>query len=58
MLIETDAPFLAPTPYRGKRNEPAYLIETAKIIASIKGTSLEEVAKTTTLNAKKLFKFS
>lgn len=57
MLIETDAPFLAPTPYRGKRNEPAYVVETAKTVASIKGISLEEVAKATTANARKLFKF-
>lgn len=58
MLIETDAPFLAPTPYRGKRNEPAYVVETAKTVASIKGISLEEVAKATTSNARKLFKFN
>jgi len=58
MLIETDAPFLAPTPYRGKRNEPAYVVETAKTIAAIKGVSLDEVAKTTTANAHKLFKFA
>lgn len=58
LLIETDAPFLAPIPYRGKRNEPAYVVETAKTIAAIKGVSLEEIAKTTTANARKLFKFS
>jgi TatD DNase family protein len=57
MLIETDAPFLAPTPYRGKRNEPAYVVETAKTLAAIKGLSLEEVATATTSNARKLFKF-
>jgi TatD DNase family protein len=58
MLIETDSPFLAPIPYRGKRNEPAYVVETAKTIAAIKGISLEEVAAATTTNARKLFKFS
>lgn len=57
MLIETDAPFLAPIPYRGKRNEPSYMIETAKTIAAIKGISLDEVAQATTTNAKQLFKF-
>jgi TatD DNase family protein len=55
ILIETDAPFLAPEPYRGKNNEPAYVIEVAKKIATIKGVSLEEVAETTTKNAEKLF---
>lgn len=57
MLIETDAPFLAPIPYRGKRNEPSYMIETAKTIAAIKGISMDEVAQATTANAKQLFKF-
>lgn len=58
ILIETDAPFLAPVPYRGKRNEPAYMLETAKTVASIKGVSLEEIARVTTANARRLFKFS
>ena len=58
ILIETDSPFLAPIPYRGKRNEPAYVVEVAKTIAAIKGISLDEVALATTTNAKKLFKFS
>lgn len=57
MLIETDCPFLAPVPYRGKRNEPAYVIETAKVIASLKGVSVEEVALHTTRNAQQLFGF-
>lgn len=55
MLIETDCPFLAPTPYRGKRNEPAYVVEVAKMIATLKGVSTEEVAKHTTQNCKTLF---
>ncbi|KIL52443.1 TatD family hydrolase [Jeotgalibacillus campisalis] len=56
LLIETDAPFLAPHPYRGKRNEPAYVKLVAEKIAEIKGLSYEEVGKQTTQNAKKLFK--
>jgi len=56
LLIETDAPYLAPTPYRGKRNEPTYVEEVARKIAEIKGLTLEEVAKQTTENAKKLFR--
>lgn len=55
ILLETDAPFLAPIPYRGKRNEPAYLIETAKVVAELKGVSLEELAKITTKNFYQLF---
>jgi len=58
ILIETDAPFATPVPYRGTRNEPSYVIETAKKIAEIKGVSLEELAMQTTRNAKKLFKLS
>ena len=57
MLIETDCPFLAPVPHRGKRNEPSFVVETAKTIARIKGCSVDEVASKTTENAKKLFKF-
>ncbi len=56
LLIETDCPFLAPEPYRGKRNEPAYVVETAKKIASLKNLSLEKVAEITSRNAKALFK--
>lgn len=55
LLIETDCPYLAPHPYRGKRNEPAYVRLVAEQIAELKGISYEEVAKTTTENAKKLF---
>jgi len=55
LVLETDAPYLAPVPYRGKRNEPFYLIETAKKIAEIKGIGLQELAITTTANAKQLF---
>lgn len=55
LLIETDCPYLAPHPYRGKRNEPSYVKLVAEEIAEIKGISLEEVAEVTTRNAKKLF---
>lgn len=55
ILLETDAPYLAPVPYRGKRNESAYVIEVAKKIAEIKHVSLKEVATVTTQNAIQLF---
>ncbi|MGL6248189.1 MAG: TatD family hydrolase [Culicoidibacterales bacterium] len=56
LLIETDAPYLTPHPYRGKRNEPAYVALVAEEIALLKGISVDEVAKATTENAKRLFK--
>ncbi|KPL58085.1 TatD family hydrolase [Rossellomorea vietnamensis] len=55
LLIETDCPYLAPHPYRGKRNEPAYVKLVAEQIAELKEVSLEEVEKITTENAMKLF---
>ncbi len=55
LLIETDCPYLAPHPYRGKRNEPSYVKLVAEQIAELKGLTIEEVAEATTLNAKKLF---
>lgn len=58
LLIETDAPYLAPEPFRGKRNEPPYVVEVAKHIAQVKKIPLEEVVATTTSNAKKLFDIS
>ena len=56
ILIETDAPYLTPAPYRGKRNEPGYVVEVARKIAELHSISLEEVAKVTTENARKVFK--
>ena len=55
ILLETDAPYLAPTPNRGKRNEPSYLIDIAKKISEIRGESLEDIAEYTTQNAKNLY---
>jgi TatD DNase family protein len=56
LLVETDCPFLAPIPYRGKRNEPAYVVETAKRVAELWGATLDEVAAATTANVKRLFR--
>lgn len=58
ILIETDAPFLTPEPQRGKRNEPAFVKHVAAMIAQVKGLTFDEVARQTTLNAKKLFGLS
>lgn len=55
LLIETDAPYLAPGKFRGKRNEPAFVVETAKALAEIKGVSFEELANATTDNFFRLF---
>lgn len=55
ILIETDAPFLAPVPHRGKRNEPTYVKQVAECIAEVKGLSLEELAAATTANALEVF---
>ncbi len=55
VVLETDAPYLAPVPFRGKRNEPAYLKYVAEKLAGIKNVEIDEVAKITTDNAEKLF---
>lgn len=55
LLVETDAPWLAPIPNRGKRNEPAWVVHTAEVLASVQGLTVEEVAAATTQNFKKLF---
>lgn len=55
ILIETDAPFVAPDPYRGKRNEPAYVIEVARALAEVRKAPFEDVCRQTTQNAKSAF---
>jgi len=55
MLLETDGPFLAPVPFRGKRNEPKLMLYTAQKVAELKQTSIDEVARITTANAVRLF---
>lgn len=55
ILLETDSPYLAPSPFRGKRNEPKYLVEVVKKIAEIKNLTVEDVQKITTRNAHQLF---
>jgi len=56
LLVETDAPYLAPEPVRGKTNEPSYMIHTIKRLAELRGVSPEDIGRITTLNAKRLFK--
>ena len=55
LLLETDSPYLAPVPYRGKRNEPAFVVHTARTLAEIRGVTCEELAKTTTANFERIF---
>jgi len=55
ILVETDAPYLAPLPYRGKRNEPAYVVETAKVLADVRRVPADEIARQTTENFFRLF---
>jgi TatD DNase family protein len=55
LLVETDAPFLAPMPYRGKRNEPAYVVETARVLAAVKEVCFDEMAAITSGNVLRLF---
>ena len=57
ILVETDAPFLAPIPHRGKRNEPAFVVKTVETLASVRGMSFEEAVRVTTENARRLFRF-
>jgi TatD DNase family protein len=56
LMVETDAPYLAPVPYRGKRNEPAFVTHTLAHLAEVRGISLEEAAAATTANARRLFR--
>jgi TatD DNase family protein len=58
LLVETDSPFLAPIPHRGRKNEPAYVVETARKIAELKASPLEEIGRVTSENAARLFGFS
>nr|WP_246736145.1 TatD family hydrolase [Enterovirga sp. DB1703] len=56
LLVETDAPYLAPVPYRGKRNEPAFVAHTARVLADTSGVTPEEIAAVTTANFERLFR--
>jgi TatD DNase family protein len=58
LLVETDCPFLAPVPLRGKRNEPAWVVHTARVVAAQRGVPLETFAAETTANARRLFRLS
>ena len=55
ILVETDAPYLAPQPVRGKRNEPANVVATAEVVAEVRGVSYEELERTVEANARALF---
>jgi TatD DNase family protein len=55
LLIETDCPYLSPVPYRGRRNEPAHVVEVARQLSLIHQTTLEEMARITTTNFNRLF---
>jgi TatD DNase family protein len=55
LLIETDCPYLAPVPHRGKRNEPAFISETARFLAGVRGVSLDQISEETSLNFARLF---
>ena len=55
ILVETDCPYLAPVPHRGKRNEPSFMVETAKRLAEVRGTTAEAAAELTTANFERLF---
>jgi TatD DNase family protein len=55
LMVETDAPYLAPTPYRGKRNEPAYVRATAERLAAVRSMPIEEIERITTANARRVF---
>jgi TatD DNase family protein len=56
LLIETDCPYLTPIPYRGKRNEPAYVVEVARCLASLHGMDIEEIGRVTTENFREFFR--
>jgi len=56
LLVETDAPFLAPPPHRGKRNEPAFVVEVARKVAELRGTSLEDLGRVVSENFRRVFR--
>jgi TatD DNase family protein len=56
LLVETDSPYLAPVPFRGKRNEPAHVVHTARVLGEVRGLSAEGVAELTTANFRRLFR--
>jgi TatD DNase family protein len=58
LIVETDSPYLAPVPYRGKKNEPAYVVETARRVAELKGLPLEMLAEATSANAARVYGFA
>ena len=58
ILVETDAPFLAPVPHRGQRNEPAFVVDTAKEVARLRGTTYEALARITRENTRRIFKLA
>lgn len=58
LLVETDSPYLAPVPMRGKRNEPSFVVHTARCLGEIHGLTTDEIADITTANAKRLFRLS
>lgn len=58
LLVETDAPYLAPVPFRGRRNEPAFAVKVAETLAHVRGVTLEQMAETTTANFERLFRVS
>ena len=56
LLIETDSPYLAPVPYRGKTNQPAYVADVGRAVAGLRGISVEQLAEATSANCLRLFK--
>ena len=58
LLVETDSPYLAPVPYRGKQNEPAYVVETGRKLAELKGVDVERAAEATTAAAERAYRFT